>query len=61
MDLYPPFFPPAEDALEALIHGVDGILVSNHGARQLDGVPATVREPNTHTHTLFSNISLLVL
>lgn len=22
--------------------GVDGILVSNHGARQLDGVPATV-------------------
>lgn len=23
-------------------HGVDGILVSNHGARQLDGVPATV-------------------
>ncbi|XP_038823220.1 hydroxyacid oxidase 1-like [Salvelinus namaycush] len=32
----------AEDALEALIHGVDGILVSNHGARQLDGVPATL-------------------
>lgn len=32
----------AEDALEAVQFGVDGILVSNHGARQLDGVPATM-------------------
>ena len=33
-----------EDAREALRHrGVRGIVVSNHGARQLDGVPATVR------------------
>ena len=32
----------AEDALLAVEHGVDGILVSNHGARQLDGVLATV-------------------
>ena len=32
----------AEDALEAVEHGVKGIVVSNHGARQLDGVPATV-------------------
>ncbi|KAJ1156536.1 hypothetical protein NDU88_009255 [Pleurodeles waltl] len=32
----------ADDALEAVKHGVDGILVSNHGARQLDGVPATI-------------------
>ena len=32
----------AEDALEAVKHGVQGIVVSNHGARQLDGVPATV-------------------
>lgn len=32
----------AEDAVEALKYGVDGILVSNHGARQLDCVPATV-------------------
>ncbi|XP_006813604.1 2-Hydroxyacid oxidase 1-like [Saccoglossus kowalevskii] len=32
----------AEDALEALNHGIAGILVSNHGARQLDGVPATI-------------------
>ena len=33
----------AEDARLAVQHGVDGILVSNHGARQLDGVPATVK------------------
>ena len=32
----------AEDAREALCHDVQGIIVSNHGARQLDGVPATV-------------------
>ncbi|XP_053143402.1 2-Hydroxyacid oxidase 1 isoform X1 [Hemicordylus capensis] len=32
----------ADDAREAVKHGVDGILVSNHGARQLDGVPATI-------------------
>lgn len=31
-----------DDAVEAVKHGLDGILVSNHGARQLDGVPATV-------------------
>lgn len=32
----------AEDARQAVDCGVDGILVSNHGARQLDGVPATL-------------------
>ncbi|CAL8317348.1 unnamed protein product [Arctogadus glacialis] len=31
-----------EDAKQALSHGVDGILVSNHGGRQLDGVSATL-------------------
>lgn len=31
-----------EDAELACQHGVDGILVSNHGARQLDTVPATI-------------------
>ncbi|XP_068452252.1 2-Hydroxyacid oxidase 1 [Clinocottus analis] len=31
-----------EDAALAVTYGVDGILVSNHGARQLDGVPATL-------------------
>jgi isopentenyl diphosphate isomerase/L-lactate dehydrogenase-like FMN-dependent dehydrogenase len=32
----------ADDARIALDHGVAGIVVSNHGARQLDGVPAPV-------------------
>jgi isopentenyl diphosphate isomerase/L-lactate dehydrogenase-like FMN-dependent dehydrogenase len=32
----------AEDAQLAVEHGVDGIVVSNHGARQLDRVPAPV-------------------
>lgn len=31
-----------EDAREAVRRGVDGIIVSNHGGRQLDGVPSTV-------------------
>jgi isopentenyl diphosphate isomerase/L-lactate dehydrogenase-like FMN-dependent dehydrogenase len=31
----------AEDARLAVDHGVDAIIVSNHGARQLDRVPAT--------------------
>ncbi len=32
-----------EDAVLAAEHGVDAIVVSNHGGRQLDGSPATVR------------------
>lgn len=32
----------AEDTLKAVEMGVDGIVVSNHGGRQLDGVPATI-------------------
>lgn len=32
----------ADDALEALKRGVAGIVVSNHGGRQLDTVPATI-------------------
>ena len=31
-----------DDALQAVDHGVAGIVVSNHGGRQLDGSPATV-------------------
>lgn len=30
------------DALEAVKYGADAIIVSNHGGRQLDGLPATV-------------------
>jgi L-lactate dehydrogenase (cytochrome) len=32
-----------EDARRAADYGVDGIVVSNHGGRQLDGVAATIR------------------
>lgn len=32
----------AEDAALAVAHGVAGIVVSNHGGRQLDGVSATI-------------------
>jgi 4-hydroxymandelate oxidase len=32
----------AEDAALALEHGVDAIVVSNHGGRQLDGCPASL-------------------
>ncbi len=32
-----------EDAREAAAIGADGIVVSNHGGRQLDGVPSTAR------------------
>lgn len=33
----------ADDAELAIHHGVAAIAVSNHGARQFDGVQATVR------------------
>lgn len=33
----------AEDAVEAANLGANGIVVSNHGGRQLDGVPSTAR------------------
>ena len=32
---------PADIEL-AIRHGVDGIIISNHGGRQLDGMPATI-------------------
>jgi len=32
----------AEDARLACEHGVDGVVVSNHGGRQLDGAPASL-------------------
>lgn len=32
----------AEDAVLAVQHGADGIIVSNHGGRQLDSAPSTI-------------------
>jgi len=31
-----------QEAKAALDHGIDGLIVSNHGGRQLDGAPATI-------------------
>jgi L-lactate dehydrogenase (cytochrome) len=31
-----------EEAVQAAEHGVDGVIVSNHGGRQLDHLPATI-------------------
>jgi L-lactate dehydrogenase (cytochrome) len=33
----------ADDARQAVDNGADGIIVSNHGGRQLDGAPSTIR------------------
>lgn len=33
----------ADDARRAMDAGVDGVIVSNHGGRQLDGVPGSIR------------------
>lgn len=33
----------ADDARQAMDHGADAVVVSNHGGRQLDGVAATIR------------------
>lgn len=33
----------ADDARQAIAHGADAVVVSNHGGRQLDGVAATIR------------------
>jgi L-lactate dehydrogenase (cytochrome) len=32
-----------DDARQAVQHGVDAVIVSNHGGRQLDDVPSTIR------------------
>ncbi len=32
-----------EDARQAVDHGADAVIVSNHGGRQLDGAPSTIR------------------
>lgn len=44
----------AEDARLAVQHGAQGIMVSNHGGRQLDGVPATVCNKCTSLRTISS-------
>ena len=51
----------AEDTEEAVKHNVQGILVSNHGARQLDGVPATVSDQKWERITTTGTPATLVV
>ena len=50
----------ADDAAQALAQGAAGIVVSNHGGRQLDGAPATARVLGEITETLGGAGTVLV-
>lgn len=49
-----------EDALAAVKAGVDGLVVSNHGGRQLDGTPSTARALGPIAEAVKGKTSLLV-
>jgi L-lactate dehydrogenase (cytochrome) len=49
-----------EDARRAADAGVDGIVVSNHGGRQLDAVPSTVRALPAVADAVGSEVEVLV-
>lgn len=49
-----------EDARDAVRFGADGIVVSNHGGRQLDGVRSTARALPTIADAVKGDISILV-
>nr|XP_018486588.1 PREDICTED: peroxisomal (S)-2-hydroxy-acid oxidase GLO3-like isoform X1 [Raphanus sativus] len=49
-----------EDALKAVEAGVDGIVVSNHGARQLDYSPATITVLEEVVHVVKGRIPVLL-
>jgi isopentenyl diphosphate isomerase/L-lactate dehydrogenase-like FMN-dependent dehydrogenase len=50
----------SEDALEALKHNISGIIVSNHGGRQLNGVIASIDALPDIAHVIQNNIPLFV-
>lgn len=50
----------AEDALKARSLGVDGIVVSNHGGRQLDGAPAAISVLTEVVGALDGNITVMI-
>jgi L-lactate dehydrogenase (cytochrome) len=50
----------AEDAKQAVAAGVDGIVVSNHGGRQLDSVPSTVRALPAVVDAVGGEVTVLV-
>ncbi|CAF1704429.1 unnamed protein product [Brassica oleracea] len=49
-----------EDALKAVEAGVDGIIVSNHGGRQLDYSPATITVLEEVVHVVKGRIPVLL-
>lgn len=50
----------SEDALLAIDHGANGIIVSNHGGRQLDTAPATIDVLPEIIETVQNKIDVLV-
>lgn len=49
-----------EDARDAVMFGADGIIVSNHGGRQLDGVISTVKALPTIVDSIGDALTVLV-
>ncbi len=49
-----------DDAREAVVRGLDGIVVSNHGGRQLDGVSSTARALPRVAEAVGGKVPLLV-
>lgn len=50
----------AEDAQLAVERGVDGIMISNHGGRQLEGAPAPIDIVDEIVHTVAGRADVLV-
>jgi L-lactate dehydrogenase (cytochrome) len=50
----------AEDAKDAVRFGADGIVVSNHGGRQLDGVPSSARALPAIADAVKGDLKILV-
>lgn len=48
------------DVLLAIEHHVDGIIISNHGGRQLDGVPSTLDSLRACSHIARGRIQIAV-
>ncbi|WP_076999416.1 alpha-hydroxy acid oxidase [Variovorax sp. KK3] len=49
-----------EDAKHAIAHGVDGIVVSNHGGRQLDAAPSTISALPAVVHAVDGRVPVFV-
>jgi 4-hydroxymandelate oxidase len=50
----------ADDAVRAIDHGADGIVVSNHGGRQLDTSPATIEALPAITQAVAGRLPVLL-